>query len=396
MDNNSYQIILPDVQKLIHGMTFSGVECCSFFKRCNSRHYSIIPKKHLNIKTELFFDWVKKLQDLGHPVSDPIENEWIVNRRHFSLGVLDKSHPGFVDEEEIKRLQERINNGEKIGVIGDYLSYNQGMGGLSPETRGVLVSIDKRDQQNRAIVVFEGSSSYGKNTQLHYLLDENTGEYLVSTIPKFHEFWYDKYKKEILNAYLICVRGQEQHEYDRLLTHTLLRYTWSSSYKNMLPTFYEILAELPRINFYHALALAQIKYDYNGYFGVFPNIGSSNNPNARLLYFINPKAVQPGVIKGGINSFFGSNLGITPYDLKEVRGLLKNKNYEKAYSIVYKASFRLMKLETIKELEAKMNFGELTKGKKYAAYAENEKSYKVLANDFCRRWYKKVRFNESK
>jgi len=360
--------------------------CCANISEKVTPYYSFIPKDKIRISRELLINWVDAIIAEGLPISRVRDNDIVAkNWRQQKVLLYSncKSYELFLNnvKKAISAKKPIIVKGTKKGQ--EYYNYTH-----QEMLRGEIVEVDSSQRIVIKILNHKHDTFEGETAIVHplYFTHEDGTPLLDEKVLKKEEFGD---KQVFYPGYLVRVDVDKVKNTERLFIHTLLRFAWHESYSGFIESYFNMKKDVPEADFFELLVMVSVAGNYSGGNGICQNPEHAN-------YFRKKKDILTDLRKGSaINTSFTAPPMVSIGNYSEIQQNLRGNNVRKAYEDLLYASYGKKNKEVLTAVSIQ-DYGELTKGNKYIIRNENERSYKVLADDYCERWYRKARFSNLK
>jgi len=376
---------------------FQKAGCCSGIRDwVNNSYFSVVRKIDLTVNHKVYESWIETLIENNFPITEFKENDLIPKETDlFSEKTVTKNkiaqyakHPNYRDL--LVSIEKSITKGNKIFVRGTDRGEDLYYWTATSMKKGQIIGVDNSlglvtvKILEHDLDLLHGDSH---DVELQVFNDYDSNIPMISEL-ELGEVKVKKPETKYLDGYLIKVDSTNLSSKEVLAVHSLIRYGWHTNYTNFIDNFFTVKKAVPEATFFELLLMVSFAGNYSGYHSIFePNNKGGFMPSSKIVKNLNS---SPDNINGSVYQ---------EPKLKDLHAnaikFLKAGNWRKGYEDMLVASYgsKNKELRTIKALS---DFGQLTKKVDYTIIDENYSSYKVTADDFSFRWYKKERFSTPK
>lgn len=371
--------------------------CCSGISNwIKEEYYSVVKPSDLTVKPKMFIEWIRVLMGESFPIVEVKQNDFIPKDtdmfKEKSTTVTTAIHfknPVYMDT--LMAIGKRLQKGEKVYVRGtergealynwtDSQLKKAEVVNVNPNNGFMDIKILEHDLDllhgDIHDVELQAFNDYDSNIPL--ITEKELGKEVKKEDPTYYD------------CILVRVDAKGLNHNELLAVHSLIRYGWHSKYTQLIQRFFEARAAVPEATFFELLLMVSIRGNYSGYYSIFePSHKGGFMPSSKIMNNLKNA-------KSDINGCVYQKLNI-PDIYENAKKFLResNPNYRKGYEALLISSYG-SKNKELRCVKAKEDFGQLTGDKEYTIIDENYGSFKVTADDYSFRWYKKERFKSPK
>ncbi len=173
--------------------------------------------------------------------------------------------------------------------------------------------------------------------------------------------------------------------YNKLFLYQILRYLWAPLHIKYSEEYFKIKDSLEKYDFMEILSLINVIVFSGNYYSPFPSSENGILTNSNINEVFEKTAVHS-------TNQATSKTVLYPKFIRSIRNAYKKGEFELAMVNLINATYGVR--PEIKKITiiSKSNFGFLSENTEYTVLDQNSKAFKIHADDFADRWYKKTRF----